>query len=348
MVSVECFKGLPLEYESFLIEKYDSFVTTCRYIEIFHSATDLNHMLVHDNDNLIEVLIFDNKGDTTFFLNSLSFIKQELIEIFKNYLFTNFPQINKIELSSSYMDYSLEKSILTIRSDDFIITLPSTMDGYYLQLGSSTRSNVRKHKNKFLRDYPQSIFIIKIGTEIEESIVDKIIRLNFDRIKSKREVPHANHNDTINHFKYSQHYGCVAYIEVDGEIIAGCIAYILNGSMYSYFLSHDNNYSNYNAGQLCLLYLIEIAIEKGFSDFHLLWGKCDYKTRFLAKPRPMYSYTILNYRGLYYLILKLKESISRILYKFKKTKYSIPVRNAIKYIQKKSTKDLSKFKYIFL
>lgn len=345
MFSVKCFKGLPFEYESFLIEKYDSFVSTCRYIEISYIVTDVHYMLIQDNSSLVDILIFDNKGDTATCLNSLAKLDKNIVEIFAENLFKNYTSIKKIEFSSTYSNNLLNKSVLTLRSNDYIIKLPSSIDDYFQQLGSSTRSNVRKHKNKILRDFPQANFVTKIGTEIEESIIDKIIHLNFDRILSKKEVPHANHTQTKNNYEYSKYYGCVTYIEIDGFLVAGCIAYMANGSIYSRFLSHDNNYSKYNAGQLCMLYLIQVAIEKGFTDFHLLSGECDYKTRFLARPQPLYSNIVYKSFSIPFIISKVKEVFSAILYKIKLSKFVIPIKNKLKNFRQKSEKQLCKIEY---
>ena len=156
------------------------------------------------------------------------------------------------------------------------------------------------------------------------------------RIISKGQVPNVNSTHIDNFHQYSQHYGCVAYIEVNGSIIAGSIAYMSNKSMYSYFLAHDNDYSNYNAGQLCMLYLIQVAIEKGFTEFHLLWGESEYKTRFLAKPRTMYSYIIFKSFSYNFIFNKTKEYFSHLLYDFKRSKYALPLKSALRYFKKKN------------
>ncbi len=345
MISTKCFDGLPHEYESFLIEKYDSFVTTCQYIEIFHPPTEAHYMLLYENELLQDIYIFDIRGNTAVCLNSLIHLNMSNTTAFKNELFAHYPEVTNIEFPSIYNDIFHDKSIITLRSDNYVIPLPDSMDGYFQQLGSSTRSNVRKHKRKFLNDYPNAKFVAKSGSEIDERMIDKIIRLNFERILSKNEVPHANHDDVNHHYNYSKHYGCVTYIELDGAIIAGCIAYTMHGSMYSYFLSHDNNYSKYNAGQLCMLFLIEVSIEKGFRDFHLLWGECEYKTRFLAKPRPLFSYKVFRSYSSSFFLSRIKEAISYMIYKIKISKFAVPIKNQVKKLRKKSEKELCKLEY---
>ena len=346
MISITCCKGLPLEYESFLMEKYDSFLTTCRYIEIFHQESDdIHYLLFHENDILIALLIFEIKGEKSTCLNLLAYLNQELLSEFTKYVFKNFPSVQKIVIDSCYNRLTLGKSVLFRRSEDFIIQLPSTIDTYYQELGRSTRKNIRRLKNKLLKDYPAVNFITKTGTEIEESVIDKIVHMNFDRTIYKRKVPNKNHSITNNIYKYSQYYGCVCYIEIDGLIIAGSIAIEGNNSVSSLIVGHDNDFSKYNAGQLSMVHLIQTSIEKGYSSLHLLWGELEYKTTFLAKPQQSLSYMVYRNYSATFFVSKVKELISGILNRIRLSKLSLPLRNAVKLIKRKSIKQLSKMEY---
>ncbi len=346
MISITCFKGLPVAYESFLIQRYDSFVTTCRYIEIFHNPSeDLNYLLFHENDILMEVLLFEMKGKTITCLNSLAYLNHEIMAEIIKYMFNNFTAVQRIVIDSCYNNFNISKSVLFRKSDDFIIQLPITMEGYYQELGGSTRTHMRKYKNRLLKDYPTVNFVTKFGMEIDESLIDKIIHMNFDRMKYKGNVPHKDHTISNKIYKYSQHYGCVCYIEIEDLIIAGCIGIMGHNSISSLIIGHDNHFSHYNVGQLSMVYLIQISIEKGFSSMHLLWGELEYKTRFLAKPQEMLSYIVFRNYSLTYVLGKIKELNSQILDRIRLSKYSLPLRNAIKRIRKKSIRQLSKVEY---
>lgn len=345
MIKIEFHKGLPIAYESVIIDRYDSFTTSCRYIEIFHNATDINYMLLYEDDKLTEVFIVDILGSSAICLNSLSFIEQDKFKIFANELFKIYPKLKKIEYPSSYNAYTLKNSILTLRSDDYVISLTPTIDDFIKKLGSSTRSNYRKHKNKFGKDYPEAKFTTKIGSEIENTLIDEIIFLNFKRIMSKSEMPHVNKTHGSNFYKYAQHYGIATYIENEGVLIAGSFAFMSNKNIYSQFIAHDNDYSKYNPGQLCMVHLIEKAIEKGFTEFHLLWGESDYKTRFLAKPHAMYSYNVFRQRSASYLLGKIMEFFNGLLYNFKLSKYGVQLRTKLKKIRKKNAKQLGKIEF---
>jgi len=335
MITIQYFNGLPLEYESFLIEKYKSFFTTCRYLEIYQPGDEINYVLISENGSLIEVLIFEMKGDTITCLNKLGSIEQNIISEFTKYIFEKFPAIKKIRIISSYNSYSLNKSVLLDRNNDYIVNLNQTMNHYLSELGSKTRKNINNRKSKLLKDYPDVNFVTKYGADIEESVVAKIVQLNIDRMNFKGIIPGKVNADRINIYNFSQHYGVVTYIEIDGVVVAGNISYILNKRIFGHVLAHDENFSNYNVSKICLLYLIQTSIEKEISTFHFLWGDNDYKMKFLGEPHTLYSYAIYRYYSLDYVFNKIKVVFAYALKRFRLSKFSKPLRDAIKSYRRK-------------
>jgi len=334
MIIFKCFEGIPFEFESFLIQKYDSYITTCRYIEIYYPSYHINYILVYNDNHLIELFIFGNKGKTCTSFNSLVNIDQHIVKEFTNIIFDKFPTIKTIKIAASYKSYNLNKSFLISKDNDFILKLPSTIDTYYSELGSNTRKHTKYYKIRLLKDYPTVKYITKFGIEIDEIVIDKIIQLSYDRMKSKGLIPGKNHSDTTNFYKYSQHYGCVTYIEIDGVIIAGSISYILNKRIFIYMIAHDNNFSKYNPGQLCIIYLIQISIEKQLSSFHFLWGENEYKIRLLAKPHSLFTYIIYRTSSFDFIFNKVKAMLKRTLNRLRLSKYSMPLRTVIKYFRR--------------
>ena len=338
MISIECFKGLPIEYESFIIEKYNSFITTCRYIEIYCTNYDINYMLVYKNNVLIEVLIFGNRGCTTTCFNSLVEIDQSIIKEFTRNIFEKYSFIEKIKIVASYKNYSLKKSILFSMSDDNILNLPSTMDDYYSELGSSTRQHIKNRKVRLLRDYSDVIFVTKFGNEIDEIIIDKIIQLNSDRMKLKGKKSGIDNSYKNRIYKYSQHYGCVSYLEIDGEIVAGCISTILNKGIFIHVIAYDHNFSKNNVGEICVFYLLQTSIEKEISTIHFLWGENELKKRFLAQPHELFSYYIFRKYSIEYIFSKVNFIFTSIFISFQHSKFSVPFRNAIRYYRRRKWK----------
>jgi len=262
MYLFECFKGLPIAYESFLMQRYDSFITTCRYIEIYYPTYDINYFLVYNESNLMDVFVFGNNGNTSQLFNSLVEIKNDIMpELIKN-IFERFPFIRKVIIDASYTSYFLNNSFMLSKSDDYILNLPSTMDDYCLELGYHTRKNIKNRKVRLQKEYSTINFVTKYGNEIKKTVIDKIIQLNCDRLKHKGIKPGKYNTDNDNIYKYSTSYGCVSYLEIDGLIVAGCISTIVNKGIFIHVIAFDNNYAKNNVGEICVFQLIQTSIEK--------------------------------------------------------------------------------------
>ena len=335
MYLFEFCQGLPLEHESFLLEKYDSFITTCRYIEIYYPTYDVNYFLVYENSSLIDLFVFGNNGSTSQIFNSLVEIKEDLIvELIRN-IFERFPIIQKVFIDASYTGYILKNSVPLCQSDDYVLNLPLTMDDYYSELGYHTRKNIKNRKVRLQKDFPTVNCVTKYGHEIEKPIIEKIIHLNCDRLKHKGIKPDLCDTYIDNIYKYSLSYGCVSYLEIDGMIVAGCISTIANKGIFIHVIGFDNNYAKNNVGEICVFQLVQTSIEKGLTTIHFLWGETELKKRLLAKPHLLFSYLIFRTHSIDYIITKFKTMCLHAFIHIKQSKYSLPFRQLIKFIEKK-------------
>jgi len=226
--------------------------------------------------------------------------------------------------------------------------LPLTMEEYFMKLSSSTRQTIKNRKVRLLRDYNDVKFVTKCGAEIDENIIDKIMQLNFNKLKYKGviqgfDIANENAHFKNNLTKFTHHYGCVAYIEIDGVIVAGSINTVINKSLFGHVTAFDANFYKYNVGEICAFYLIQTCIEKGMTTFHFLWGQSDLKKRMLAKPYVLFSYLIFRSYSFDYLICNIKVWFSNQLIHAKQSKFSKPLITAIKYFISRDWKQLIRF-----
>lgn len=336
MISMECFHGLPLVHESFLVKKYCSYMTSLLYVKIYYPLHYIHYITVYKNSELIELFLFGNKGNTSFCFNSLVSVEQDMINLYSAEIFKNFPEIQKIIISASYKSYSISRSILLSEFNDHIIQLPESIDDYYLTLGKKTRQHLKNYKSKLLRTFTKVKFVTKYKGDIDEAIIEKIVQLSFDRMTAKGIAPGKTQADTKNFFQYCQSYGCVAYIEVDGVVAAGSISYMVGDRIFLYMISHDNSFSKYNLGQVCVLYAIQTAIENRMSTLHLLWGDNEYKARFAGKPNILHTYAIYRSSSLSFMVDNFKAKFNRTLNATKQSKYAKPLRNFVKNYRRKN------------
>ncbi|MFT3752810.1 MAG: GNAT family N-acetyltransferase [Paludibacter sp.] len=335
MISFEYYNGLPLEYESFLIKRYDSFITTCRYIEVYYPNYEFNHMLVRDDSELQELFVYGIKGNQATCFNSLVSINQVVVAEFIRSVFEQHSTVTKIEIVASYNEYNFEKSILYFQSDNHILNLPQKIDDYFNMLGSSTRQTLKNRKAKLLRDYENVNFYTKYGSEISEEIVNRIIDLKTERQKQKGRRHKVDEMEKNNIYKFSKHYGCVSYLEVDGVIVSGSINTRLKNGMFGHITGFDPKFSKYNVGEICTFNLIQTSIENGLTTFNFLWGHSDLKRRLLGKPRFLYFYFIFRAHSFEYAFTKMKVSFQEMKRNLKQSRLLVAVKSLIRsYAQK--------------
>ncbi|HLP04294.1 MAG TPA: GNAT family N-acetyltransferase [Paludibacter sp.] len=338
MFTIEYSKGLPVGYESFLIQKYDSYMTTCRYIEVYCSSYNPHYMLVKEQGELTDLLLFGDKGNEAICFNSNTAIDKKVMEECINELFKACPTVQRIGIVNSYAGYKFPRSYMVSQANDYIIELPRTLDEYTSQLGSSTRKNIRNAGSKFSRDYPRAKHVVLFGNEIGKDIIRRIIELNIERMKHKGIVPGKSEMDIELTFRLSQHYGCAAYIEIDGAIAAGNISYIMGKRIFSQVIAHDDNYSRYNLGTICQMDIIQLAIEKKLAALHLMWGDNEYKKRLRGKPQALHSYCVHRHYN-NYLVGRINALAYMVVIGIRHSKYSKPLKEAIKNYRKNKWKD---------
>lgn len=335
--SFEFYEGLPFEYEDFLIEKYKSFITNCRYISVYFPDEKHSYALVKINSQVSEIFVFGIDADSCNCYNSLVDIAPEAITAFTKSVFEKFSGIKKLKFSASYRQYSLEKSFLFSTANDYILDLPETLDSYYSKLGSTTRRHLKNYRARLLRDFPNVQFVVKQKNEIDKEVIARIVQLSYSRMKSKGIIPGKTQKDVLDFYHFSQYYGLVSCIEVDGEIIAGSISYVLGDRFFLFMIAHENKFSKYNPGQICIVNTIQTAIEMNLKTFHFLWGDNDYKMRFMAMPKPLTTYIFYRSYSPDFMLSKIKALLSIFLLNIRQSNFTKPLRDAIKNFRKKNT-----------
>jgi len=326
MISIECFSGLPLDYEVFLMERYNSYITTCRYIEIHYPTHDIHYMLVYDNGNLVDLLVFGNRKSDAICFNALVSLNSVVLEECLRKVFEVYPKIQQVKIDASYTKYKLEKSILVYKSDDHISFLPATVDEYLSELGAKTRKHLRARKANLEKEFEQVNFVTKIAGEIEESSIEKIVQFSRARVKQKGRNFGIDKTYTDNLYRYSRHYGCVVYLELDGVMVAGCISTIINKEIFVHVIAYDDNFSKYNVGEVCIFDLIQTSINNKLVKFHFLWGFNELKRRLQAKQNILFSYTVYRSYSFDYFSCKIKVALFEWMYRYKDAGIFKPIK----------------------
>lgn len=335
MIKTEIHKGLPIEHEEFLMKRYNSYLTTCRYLEVYHPSYDFYHISFAQEGELKELIVFGNNGDTAFCFNSLASLDEGLIGEFSGLIFNKFPKISKVKIDAAYRTYQLAKSIMICKSDNQILDLPHTIEEYQTNLGSKKRKNIKNRMTKLLNDFHSVVFTIKYGNEISESVIETIVQFNRNRMRTKGKISGINNEFKKNIYKYACFYGCVGVLELDGKIVGGAIGTVINNDIFMHVIAYDESFSNYNIGEICAFNMIQHAIENGWSRFHFLWGKNELKRRMMAENHDLFSYYIFRNYSVEYYLVKIRVAINKRLILLKEMPIFQPIKKILMTVRMK-------------
>jgi len=141
-----------------------------------------------------------------------------------------------------------------------------------------TRAKRRKFENKLGGQYIQCQ-----SKEQLHSALSRLADLNPERWNNKGETSSfSNTQFQAFHLKIAEtflHKGWLdlAYLEVDGSIVAVIYNYTYGNKVFYYNTAFDMDYSRYSAGRVLMGYSIENAFANGMDEFDFLRGVHSYK-----------------------------------------------------------------------
>lgn len=199
-----------------------------------------------------------------------------------------------------------------------IIELPATKEEYLKQLGKKKRERypnywrrLNRHFNPDGSDSNKSGANRAIGSGIEiecrtahEIKLEDVILLeclNRDRRSGKGKGVDSIHDIEARQkhkFPLTTASGYMVTIKNNGKVLGGTLSFICRDEAYLAIIAHDPAHEHLNVGTLVLWKTIEQLIDKGITQFNLLWGRQPYKTQFLGVEYPWSIHIISPYQWL--------------------------------------------------
>lgn len=218
----------------------------------------------------------------------------------------NFTAAKKVVFSGVLSEESdLKWNKLTIRkptTTDYILNLEdyNTFDEYLSKMGPKTRRHLRYYRNRFQKKIKEenAAFSVSIMDKAEnemQEVAKQIYRLNELRCQQKG-FKSGSRTEWIDVARKS---GAIIFYHYNHKVIAGTIMTIVDDQAFLHTIAHDPEYNEFNIGNMVLQDTIRYAFDHGIKLFHFLWGDCEYKIRFLAKPYKMYDVIICKNRGIW-------------------------------------------------
>jgi hypothetical protein len=242
------------------------------------------------------LLLFEQRGTVAYVLNEVFIPTGEELAEFASAVFERHPLLTAVQVRGAAIDgkVPLYQSIRAPMSDDFVLTLPASVDAWMTSLSSQTREKLRYHLRRTLRKQPGFRFRTIGGAQIADAQLLRVIDFNRARMRKKGRRFAMGDDEEQGLRRVMRERGQLSLIEIDGEIRAGLLCTLAGRDIYMHVIAHDPDFDDLRLGFLCCVLTIQDAIAQGLARFHFLWGQYDYKTRLGGVRTDLYQLLLLR------------------------------------------------------
>jgi Acetyltransferase (GNAT) domain len=309
---------IPDFIEDELIRLYSHINSSLPYLKNKFIHERISTYVSRENNITAVILLFKINGKKVVIINEMIHVSQTELLKFSNYVFFNFKNINHISfplIQQQHYDIPFPSQQFD-RSEDVVVTLPSTSAMYLQNLSIKTRRNIRYQLKKLMCDFPNFEYQTYQRSEINESHINKIMDLNKNRIEGKNIKYGIGVHERRSVYEQASLCGLVLIVTINGETCGGAINFRLGDSYFGHTIAHDSRFNAYGLGLLCAYLMICENIRLGGKKAHLSWGRYDYKYKLSGVPVEMSRLSIYRsttfYLSDFLTLLKNKFTTTRI------------------------------------
>lgn len=169
------------------------------------------------------------------------------------------------------------------------IALPSTFEAYIAALPAKLRHEIRRKRRRLVGEKGEYRITMSTSATLREDM-DRFLELHRASPGPKGRFMHAAME--IFFLRLAEvflppHVFHLAFMEVEGERVAGAIGFGFRGTFSLYNSAFDRKFGQLSPGMVLVADLIRLAIESGDTTFDLLTGDLEYKYRFGPAPRAL-------------------------------------------------------------
>jgi hypothetical protein len=278
---------------------HGSLYASSRYLQLSDpEQTTPNTWIGYRSGEVIGVLLFRIEGKRVIVLCEVISLDSLQVNAFAASVFSNFSGICHIAFNA--VSLSMPPTSLPTQfypfSENYVLTLPASTEGYMAMLGKSTRQSLRGYRNRLLRDFPDFRWSAYTCDELSEEQQRQLVSILQD---FKRESMSARGKSAAIDATETQHLltmaaesGLFGVARVNGRICAGAFSCRIGDSYVMLLSASDPAMSVYRLGLLTCLWSVNDCIHRGGRQCHMLWGRYQYKHQLLAVPKSLYRLVV--------------------------------------------------------
>lgn len=299
-VTISCYENdVPPFIEAEMARLYGSLYSSLAQFRIYDNGHDTSTYIVRDSGVIITIFLFQQNGDRLRVLNEVCELDEKDINRFAHYVFATLPGVGVISFKGIVGDVARLDFPFQCYNflEDIVITLPESEDAYFSMLGNSMRRHVRRYTKKLDDAIPSWQFKVAEKDEIDDAAIRAVIDLNHARMAGKNKVSAIDSRETARLERLAKECGLVGVIVIDGKICAGTLCFRIGSNYFLNVIAHDPKYDEYWLGTMCCYLMTRECIARGGKEFHLLWGRYNYKFMLLGVQRDLNNLVIYRSRA---------------------------------------------------
>jgi hypothetical protein len=180
------------------------------------------------------------------------------------------------------------------------IPLPSRIEDFHSTLSGNMRNTIKRRRRNLFKKYDKVEFVEWKNPDEIDSAMEKMFELHEKRWMVVNHKGNLTRSDVrefqrkIARMFLNSDMLRLYFLRVQGKDVAVLYIFKYNNRLFYYQGGWDPEWSSDRVGSILTHFVIEDAIEKGFSEYDLLRGIEDYKTRLTDKKREEINIFILN------------------------------------------------------
>ena len=282
---------------------YGSLYASFSHFSLSHTAQPAPHTWVgYRHGEVVGVLLFRLRVDQVLLLTEMFSLEQAVADAFSRAVFTRFREVktihfNAISLSGTLTGWPMQHYAF---SENYVISLPQSVDQYRASIGKSTRKTLRGYGNRLQRDFPDFSWDVRAVGEMRahelRSVIRQLHRFKRDSLAARGKRAEISRRETARLLILARHAGLIGIARIGDRVCGGSLACRIGGNYVMLLSAADPALASYRLGILCCFWSVCDCIRAGGQECHLLWGRYQYKTQLLGEPRSLLRLTIYRSR----------------------------------------------------
>lgn len=263
-----------------------------------HPCPGTSHCLVIDEPR--QVVVVTVHGATAEVRNRRAPIDPASVRRLVAATLRAFPRVVRVRLEVLFPPEALGVPGLwhvTAQSDDFVITLPDSVEAYRAALGRRTRQNLNQYQNRLARRCPGFRLETLTGAGIGDDVLRQAAAWNASRLRARGVVPtYERHPGNLVRLRRLLDAHGVALCGSDGERrLAAQLAVRVGDDLWVHLAGFDPDFEDVRLGFLMTYFTATWAIAAGCRRLHLLYGTPVYKQRLGARPQRAWQVSVYRH-----------------------------------------------------